>query len=206
MARVKVPRKSTHIDMTAMCDVAFLLLTFFILTAKPRPNDPVPVDIPASSVEVTVPEENVLLLTVGQGKVFYTVDGADIRKQTLIQMGDKYGIKFTPEEQNKFMGTNIFGVPIGQLKGFLALEGDQKKNFKQPGIPHDTTANNELADWIRESRKVNAALHNKALYVSIKGDNREEYPTIKKLITVLQKQKVNKFSLITTLRTAPKKK
>jgi len=34
MPRVKVARKSTAIDMTAMCDVAFLLLTFFILTAN----------------------------------------------------------------------------------------------------------------------------------------------------------------------------
>jgi biopolymer transport protein ExbD len=206
MARVKVPRKSTHIDMTAMCDVAFLLLTFFILTAKPRPQDPVPVDIPAASVEVMVPDENVLLLTVGQKKVFYTVDGADVRKETLIRMGEKYNVKFTPEEQNKFVGTNIFGVPMNQLQSFLHLEGEAKKNYKQPGIPHDTTANNELADWIREARKVNAALHNKALYVCIKGDNREEYPTIEKLIKVLQKQKVNKFSLITTLRSAPKSK
>lgn len=206
MARVKVPRKSTHIDMTAMCDVAFLLLTFFILTAKPRPNDPVQVDVPAASTEVRVPDENVLLLTVGQKKVFYTIDGADIRKQTLLQMGEKYKINFTPEEQNKFMGTNIFGVPIAQLKGFLALEGEDKKNFKQPGIPYQDTTNSELADWIRESRKVNAALHNKPLYISIKGDNKEEYPTIKALIAILVKQKSNKFSLITTIRQAPKGK
>ena len=206
MARVKVPRKSTHIDMTAMCDVAFLLLTFFILSAKPRPQDPIQVDIPASSVETAIPDDNVLLLTVGQGKVFYTVDGADIRKRTLLQMGEKYKLQFTPEEQVKFANTNIFGVPISQLKGFLALEPAQRKALKQPGIPADTTGNNELADWIRESRKVAAALHNKALRISIKGDNKEEYPTIQKLIAILGKQKVSKFSLITSLRAAPKTK
>ena len=207
MARVKVPRKSTHIDMTAMCDVAFLLLTFFILTAKPRPQDPIPVDIPSSSVEVAIPDENVLLLTIGDGgKVFYTVDGADVRKQTLLQMGEKYKINFTPEEQNKFMSTTIFGVPIGSLKQFLALDGNDKKNYKQPGIPYDTTANNELSDWIRESRKVNASIKSKALMISIKGDNKEKYPAVQKLIAILQKQKVNKFSLITSLRTAQKTK
>ncbi|MEY4291989.1 MAG: hypothetical protein RIQ61_366, partial [Bacteroidota bacterium] len=31
MPKVKIPRKSTVVDMTAMCDVAFLLLTFFML-------------------------------------------------------------------------------------------------------------------------------------------------------------------------------
>ena len=34
MPKVKIPRKSTAVDMTAMCDVAFLLLTFFMLTSN----------------------------------------------------------------------------------------------------------------------------------------------------------------------------
>ncbi|MFD0795684.1 ExbD/TolR family protein [Mucilaginibacter litoreus] len=204
MPRVKVARKSTSIDMTAMCDVAFLLLTFFILTAKPRTEDPVPVDIPASSIEQPVPDDNTLVLTVGKGKVFFSVDGNDIRKQTLIQMGEKYKINFTPEEQEKFSGIPVFGVPIGSLKQFLALDVDQRKEYQQPGIPRDTTNSNELSDWIREARKTARALHEKALYVSIKGDSKEEYPVIKDLITVLQKQKINKFNLITSLRAAPK--
>jgi biopolymer transport protein ExbD len=206
MPRVKVQRKSTSIDMTAMCDVAFLLLTFFILTAKPRTEDPVPVDIPASSITQPIPDDNVLMLTVTQQKVFFTVDGNDIRRQTLIQMSEKYGgPKFTAEELTKFSGTAIFGVPMKQLHYFLALDGPQKKQFKQPGIPNDTTANNELSDWIREARKADVALHNKALKISIKGDNKEEYPTIKKVIGILQRQKVDKFSLITTIRAVPKK-
>lgn len=204
MPRVKVARKSTSIDMTAMCDVAFLLLTFFILTAKPRTEDPVPVDIPASSVEQPIPDDNTLLLTVGQNKVFFGVDGNDIRKQTLIQMGEKYKITFTPDEQTKFAALPIFGVPITQLKGFLALDPSQRKEFKQPGIPRDTTNNNELSDWIREARKVDVALHNKALRIAIKGDSKEEYPVIGQLITLLQKQKINKFNFITSLRAAPK--
>ncbi|RYU89476.1 biopolymer transporter ExbD [Mucilaginibacter terrigena] len=205
MPRVKVARKSTSIDMTAMCDVAFLLLTFFILTAKPRTEDPVPVDIPASSVTQPIPDDNVLMLTVSQQKVFFTVDGNDIRRQTLKQMSEKYGQPFTEEEYVKFSGTPIFGVPMNQLKAFLQLDAAQKKEYKQPGIPNDTTNNNELSDWIREARKADVALHNKALRISIKGDNKEEYPTIKKVIGILQKQKINKFSLITTIRAAPKK-
>ena len=206
MPRAKVQRKSTSIDMTAMCDVAFLLLTFFILTAKPKTEDPVPVDIPASATEIPIPDDNMLMLTVGQGKVFFSVDGNDIRQQTLIQMGEKYNVKFTPEQQVKFSGLPIFGMPLGQLGNYLNMDAEQRKEFKQPGIPHDTTANNELADWIREARKADVALHNKALRISIKGDNKEEYPTIKVLIGLLQKQKINKFSLITTIRSAPKAK
>ncbi|QHS55085.1 biopolymer transporter ExbD [Mucilaginibacter sp. 14171R-50] len=205
MPRVKVARKSTAIDMTAMCDVAFLLLTFFILTAKPRTEDPVPIDVPSSTAVTPLPEENVLLLTVGKGQVFYTVEGTDIRKQTLTQMGEKYNINFTPLQKQVFSSLPVFGVPIRQLPAFLDLDSDKRKAFKQPGIPNDTTANNELGDWIRESRKAVASLHNKPLRISIKGDNKEEYPTIKKIIGILQRQKVNKFSLITAVKDAPKK-
>ena len=205
MPRVKVQRKSTSIDMTAMCDVAFLLLTFFILTAKPRTEDPVPVDIPASATVVPIPDDNMCMLTIGQGKVFFTVDGNDIRKQTLIQMGEKYNVKFTPDQQVKFSGLPIFGMKMSQLGGFLDLDAAQRKQFKQEGIPHDTTNNNELSDWIREARKADVALHNRALLFSIKGDNKEEYPTIKAIIGVFQKQKIDKFSLITTIRSGPKK-
>jgi biopolymer transport protein ExbD len=205
MPRVKVARKSTAIDMTAMCDVAFLLLTFFILTAKPRTEDPVPVDVPASSVEMPIPDDNVLLLTIGQGKVFFTVDGNDIRKQTLTQMGEKYNVPFTAAEKNLFAGIPVFGVPMNQMKSFLALDAEQRRAYKQPGIPVDTMATNELSDWIREARKADVALHNKSLRISIKGDSKEEYPTISKIIRVLERQKASKFSLITTIREVPKK-
>src|SRR5277367_4760865 len=99
MPRVKVARKSTFIDMTAMCDVAFLLLTFFILTAKPRVEDPIKAEVPASSKEKQVPEENLATITIGgKDQVFFSVTGAQIRQETLKAMGDKYNIPFTPEE------------------------------------------------------------------------------------------------------------
>ena len=34
MARAKIPRKSTNIDMTAMCDVAFSFVIFFYINYK----------------------------------------------------------------------------------------------------------------------------------------------------------------------------
>jgi len=71
MPRVKVGRKSTAIDMTAMCDVAFLLLTFFILSAKPKTQDPVQAEVPASTANFAIPENDFSTITVGQGKAFF---------------------------------------------------------------------------------------------------------------------------------------
>jgi len=206
MPRVKVARKSTFIDMTAMCDVAFLLLTFFILTAKPRVDDPVKAEVPASSKIKAVPEENLATITIGgKNKVFYSVTGSDVRSEALKAMGEKYNVQFTPAEQFKFSNIEIFGVPMTKLKEFINMSEDEKKAFEQTGIPTDTTNNNELSNWILTSRQADKALHDRALDVAIKGDKKEQYPAISTVINVLGKQKIFKFSLITDLKTAPKK-
>lgn len=206
MPRVKVARKSTHIDMTAMCDVAFLLLTFFILTAKPRVEDPVKAEVPSSSKEKLVPEQNLAMITVGgSDKIFYSVTGSDVRAEALKAMGGKYNVTFSPEEVLKFTNTEVFGVPMAQIKSFLAMSEEQKKSFQQPGIPADTTNNNELSNWILTSRQATKALHDKYLDIAIKGDKKEQYPIINTVISILGKQKIFKFSLITDLKVAPKK-
>jgi len=190
MPRVKVARKSTFIDMTAMCDVAFLLLTFFILTAKPRVEDPAKADVPPSSKDTPIPDDNVGMVTIGQGnKVFYAMSGNDVRAETLKVMGDAYHVTFTPEEVTRFAVTEVFGVPMSQLKQFLNMTAEDKKTYVQPGIPTDTTTTNELSNWILNSRKANHALHDKDLSFAIKGDRREEYPAVKTVIGILQKQK-----------------
>lgn len=204
MPRVKVPRKSTAIDMTAMCDVAFLLLTFFILSAKPKTQDPLQAVVPAATSEIPLPESDFAMITVAQGKAFYGIEGADLKIETLKLMGAKYGISFTPEEINSFANTESFGVPIQNLKQLLAVPSADRANVRQPGIPVDTTDNNELFHWVRETRRADIGLRNAQLRVAIKGDSKQEYPKIAEIIKTLQKQEVNKFSLITSLKTAQK--
>jgi len=200
MARIKVPRKSTALDMTAMCDVAFLLLTFFILTAKLRTEDPLHIDTPAASTVIVVPDDNIATLSVGKDKVFFGIEGTDIRKALLEEMAKQYKIAFTPEEEQRFTLIPTFGVPMNQLKQFIALDETQRKDFPQPGIPLDTTANNELSTWIYQARLVTRNLKNQELRFAIKGDNKDMYPEYKKVVDVLQRQSVNKFVLMTQLK------
>jgi biopolymer transport protein ExbD len=204
MARAKVARKSTAIDMTAMCDVAFLLLTFFILSAKPKVQDPVHADIPASTTIQALPENDFSSLLVAQGKVFFSVEGAEVRVETLKGMGDQYKIAFTPEEIKAFSNLDNVGVSIQYLKQYLNMTTQERATMAQTGVPVDTTETNELYWWVKNARKADKLVHNKELRIAIKGDAKEEYPTIAKIIKTLQKQKVNKFGLITSLRTVAK--
>ena len=88
MPKVKIKRKSTAIDMTAMCDVAFLLLTFFMLTSNFTQKEPVAVDTPSSISEIKIPDRNIMLILVDPtGKVFFGIDGQENRIQLLTKMG-----------------------------------------------------------------------------------------------------------------------
>jgi len=200
MAKIKMAKKSTKVDMTAMCDMAFLLLSFFIMTATAKVPEALPVDTPASTNQTKLPEENLGTLSIAQGKVFYGVTGREERIKALEKMGDKYGVTFTSDEQKKFSLIDGFGVDIRQMKQLIAMKNeDRMREGTQPGIPLDST-NNQLADWIKISREVTKDMHNKDLDIAIKGDSKEEYPTVKKVLDILQKQNKNNFFLVTGLR------
>ena len=196
MARVKVKKQSTFIDMTAMSDVTVLLLTFFMLTSTFIQKEPIQVSTPASVMEIKIPETDILQILVdNDGKVFMSMDKQEDRVAVLEKMGEEYGIAFTPEEVNKFRLAPSFGVPIGQMRSFLALpEDEQDKILKDYGIPTDST-DNQLKSWVK-----NARLQNRDLRIAIKADQATPYPIINTSMTSLQDIRENRYNLITTLK------
>jgi biopolymer transport protein ExbD len=200
---VKMSKKAASIDMTAMCDVAFLLLTFFILTATAKIPEPLPVDTPASTVQTKLPDTDLATITVGKGKVFFDLKGREVRKRTLELMGQKYGVAFTEDESAKFALMEGIGVPITNLKQIIAMKSSERGKANQPGIPKDSL-DNQLSQWIQNARIANIEIDDKELQIAIKGDAREEYPSIKKVMDILQDQKINSFNLVTGLRAKDK--
>ena len=196
MAKVKVKRKSTFIDMTAMSDVTVLLLTFFMLSSNFIQKEPVTVTTPGSVSEIKIPESDILQILVDpQGKVFMTLDKQEDRVEVLKKVGEEYGITFTPEEINKFRLANSFGVPISQMKAFLALsEDEQDATLKELGIPTDST-DNQFKVWVKSARE-----QNRNLRIAIKADQTTPYPEIKTIMTSLQDIRENRYNLITSLK------
>lgn len=200
---VKPRKPAGAIDMTAMCDVAFLLLTFFILTATAKVPEPITVDTPNSTVKSKLPENNLVMVTVGKGKenIFFDIKGRELRKKTLELMGNKYQVKFTQQEIDQFALMESFGVPIESLNQIINMKSaERNKAGLQPGIPYDSI-NNQLKDWIYTARQANIELGNdKDLNFAIKGDAKLEYPKIKKVMDIYQDQDINTFDLVTGLR------
>ena len=202
MPKVKVKRKSTLIDMTAMSDVTVLLLTFFMLTSTFVQKEPVQVATPASVSEIKIPEINILQILVDpQGKIFMSLDKQEDRVAVLEELSKEYNVNFTPEQVNKFKLINSFGVPIKQMPAFLDLPtDDQDRLLKDYGIPIDTTANpsNEFKAWVKAARA-----QNPDLIIAIKADQATPYPNIKNIMTSLQDIRENRYNLITTLKSVP---
>ena len=197
-------KKAGSTDMTAMCDVAFLLLSFFVMTATAKIPEALPVDTPASTVQSKLPDDNLATITVGKGKVFYDLKGREVRRKALELMGQKYGIAFTEDESAKFALMEGIGVPISGLKQLIAMKtADRSKPGIQSGVPKDSL-NNQLHDWIYNSRIANIDINQKELQIAIKGDAKEEYPAIKRVMDILQDQKINNFNLVTGLRATEK--
>ncbi len=198
MAKVKVPRKSTTVDMTAMTDVAFLLLTFFMLATQFKPDEPVQVVTPSSISQIPLPDVDIMNITIAQdGRVFFDMEGKQYREKLIQKMGEKYTTTFTPQQIEAFSRLSSFGMPFKELSGFLSLKPDERSQIKQVGIPSDSL-NNELADWVWQAR-----LTNNNVRVAIKGDGNSTYPTVAQVIKTLQEKKVNRFNFITSAETAP---
>ena len=194
MGKVKVQRSSTSIDMTPMVDLAFLLVTFFMLTTKFAPEEPLAVDMPTSVSEIKLPDTDILTISISKdGVVFFNMDGKYNREELLAKMGEKYGVQFSEQEVRSFSLLSSMGIPFGNLKQFLSMAPEERKFVKQPGIPCDSL-NNELADWVIFSRTTNPKLR-----IAIKGDRDAEYPVVKNVITTLIDKKVNRFNLITNM-------
>lgn len=214
MPKNKPKRSAPSIDMTAMCDVAFLLLTFFMLTAKAKPQETVVIDTPSSVSETKLPDAGTLTVLVGKdGKIFLDMAGQHTRLSLIDDVNSRYQLGLTAEEKAKFANLGSFGVARTQLKKLIDLAPAERSTFPSGGIPVDTADINksELADWIHNARLAQFRMKQegkvKDEYVMIvKADKDTPYPAIQKVINTLTDINVNKFNLITSMEGKAEKK
>ena len=190
--------------MTALCDVAFLLLTFFMLATKFKPEEPVVVKTPSSISDIQLPAVDIMLLTVDQkGRIFFSIDNKVKRRALIDDLDYNVNLKLTDAEKTAFSIDASEGIPFSQLKAYLDASPDQKKVMETAtsGIPVDTSVlspNNELAQWIKSGRNTNPKLR-----ICIKADGDASYPSVSKIIKTLEGWKIFKFNLITNLKGIP---
>jgi biopolymer transport protein ExbD len=199
MGRAKIKRGSTNVDMTAMCDVAFLLLSFFILTTKFKPEEAIEVIPPSSVSSKAATDKDAFKVSINKdGQVFLDMS-EEMRGDVIKELAKERNLTFTPEDVKYFQSATFVGGPISQLNQFDRLNSEQIKATKLSGIPVDS-ANNELQAWI--SAAVQANLGNKINFY-IKGDNSSKYTTFKQVIESFKKNDIYKYNLVTNAEDVP---
>ena len=204
------------LDMTPMVDLAFLLVTFFMLTASFRMAEPVVVDPPSSIGQVDLPDNHIMVTIDDKGRAFFGISNSTAKMNALREMGKRYNVTFTEAQIVKFSGLPSIGIDLKDLPKYIDLKEDDRKNFQpQKGIPIDTiTPNNQLKDWISlggteavrtfEAAKIKAKESNsefkseKPRY-AIKCASTTKYIYVKEVIKTFTDLKLYQFNLITTL-------
>jgi len=187
--------------MTAMCDVAFLLLTFFMLTAKFRPEEAVTIVPPSSISEKPLnAKDGLLTISVSnEGGVYLATDDAAAREFMLERMANRYGVALTATMKKNYMSSEIVGYPAGAMRQVLGMKPSEAKDkgFLK-GVPTDSS-NNELSYWVGYAK-----LSNPELKIAIKGDQNSNYKIFADVIGTLQAQNINIFQLVTSPENRPK--
>jgi biopolymer transport protein ExbD len=199
-----------------MVDLAFLLVTFFMLTTKFRPEEAVTVTIPASVSTTKLPDNVITVSIDSAGRVFYDMESKDVRMELLRDMAGKYKVVINDGDLQRFSIMGAFGQPMNNLVKYIeAGEPDRKPmNQHSAGIPIDSAKGDELADWVNLSIVADATIQAnkiaagqkdaKRAAFAIKADKDAKYKVIKQVIDICQKQGISHFELITTVTARPK--
>ena len=205
MPSVKIPKKSTAIDMTPFVDVAFLILTFFIMATKFKPPEIADITTPNSVSTKELPENDAILISVdSSGKAYFEMrcqNDPDLKLQVIQNLNTTRNLGLSDQDMKTFRNkVPAVGVPFANLKQYLSLSDDQRKTVKLEGIPCKDSTGGELYYWIRDAVTVFAG---KKVNYLIKADNKTKYPDFKYVLTAFKKNDIYKFNLVTSPEGVP---
>ena len=202
MPKVKLPRKSTAVDMTAMCDVAFLLLSFFILATKTKPPEAVTVVTP-TSISTKIAKEDAILVTLNkEGKVYLMLGDKSKKQAILDDINTTKALGLSTAELTKLTKMEFIGMPFGKIKGMLQLPEPMEPK-KMDGIPVIDSTTNELTDWVGAVVRSYAGESMDNLNLLVKGDNAAKYPAYKLIKQAFKKNDIFKFKIVTNPEGVP---
>lgn len=200
MGKVKIKKNDIWIDMTPMSDVMVLLLTFFMLTSTFVKDEAVKVNTPGSVSEIKVPETDVLQILVdNEGRVFLGLDKPASMQAVLQDVAGQYGLKLNANQEKTFMSLASFGANVNEMSDLLSMEQAKINGVQaKKGIPTDSIDGgmSQFQTWVKAADDAVPDLK-----ISIKADQKTPYKVVKKVMSELADMDMNRYYLITQLKT-----
>jgi len=180
MAKIKMKRHGFRLDMTPMVDVGFLLLTFFMLTAKfkSQSDDTLTISLPAAQADTTkLPDANIAVVTIG-------IDSAaGARADTLMY----FGVSNEKDRAAIYAPLKLTDPKTHQPLTDAELSHKQQVQVNKEGL---------------DALVHQARLQNSGMRYAIDADKRISYGYVDDVMRILQKNGASRFNLVTTLKSS----
>jgi biopolymer transport protein ExbD len=148
--KVRSKKQSTRVDLTAMVDLAFLLITFFMLTttlAKPKAMDlAMPDKDEKNDQKMEVADNRTINLLLGKGNKIEWFMGQPTEP-------------LTPPKIESYGKNGIRKVLIEKNKEVIAQTGDPKKGLIILIKPSEKSNYRNLVDVLDEMKIINAQIY-----------------------------------------------
>jgi biopolymer transport protein ExbD len=132
MPKIKKARVSVRMDMTPMVDVAFLLLTFFMLTTSFRPPEEVQIVLPASHSAFKLPESDVMLISLSKdNRILLGFDSPRLMGRVF---GEQNRLRAAVEVTTRELPDMLIRARIANPKLRTVVKGDKDAEY---GITED---------------------------------------------------------------------
>jgi biopolymer transport protein ExbD len=124
----KTKRVGFKLDMTPMVDVAFLLLTFFMLTTQFKPAQVAEIVLPESHSKFKLPDSDVMTITVDkEGHIYLGLDSKNLRARVF---GEANKLKSGIEVELKDLGGLLRQARLSNFKLRTVIKGDREAEYK----------------------------------------------------------------------------
>ncbi len=132
MPKFKPHRQGVRIDMTPLVDVAFLLLTFFMLTTQFKPPEEVSITLPSSLSEFKLPESDVMTINIADdGRIFLGLDSQILRGRLF---GKENELKASILVEKDQLGNLLVQARTMNPKLRTVIKGDRNSEY---GVTED---------------------------------------------------------------------
>lgn len=174
-SKVRAKKSSTHIDMTPMVDLAFLLLTFFMLTttfSKPKTmeiNMPIK---PPPGTEIPKINNAITVLLTDKDRIYW-YDGEFKPDSTQLQLAD-------------FSASGIRKILLERNKDIHEKVREQQKKLER----------REIADSTYKRVRIAIMGDKKALTVLVKTDDKAKYRNVVDMLDELNISNIGKYAIV----------